>query len=264
MDDILQNQNDGPVLRLKGVAKTFPGGARAVHDVSFDAAAGELIVLLGESGCGKTTILKMINRLVEMSEGIIEIKRRDVSSMDAVELRRSIGYVFQAIGLFPHMTVAENVGITPVLLDWSAEKISTRVDELLKMVRLDPAEYKDRMPIELSGGQQQRVGFARALASSPSVMLLDEPFGALDPITRDALQREFKAIQHRLNLTGVLVTHDMTEALLMADRILVMKAGEVVQSGTPRDLITSPATPYVSDLMDMPKRQMQQLESLAG
>jgi len=264
MDDVLQSPEDGLVLRLKGVAKTFPGGARAVHDVSFDAAAGELIVLLGESGCGKTTILKMINRLVEMSEGIIEIKGRHVSSMNAVELRRSIGYVFQAIGLFPHMTVAENVGITPRLLGWSAEKIDARVDELLEMVRLDPAKYKGRAPNELSGGQQQRVGFARALASSPSVMLLDEPFGALDPITRDALQREFKEIQRRLNLTGVLVTHDMTEALLMADRILVMKAGEVVQSGTPRELITSPATPYVSELMDMPKRQMQQLESLAG
>ena len=264
MDDILQSPNDGPVLRLKGVAKTFAGGARAVRNVSFDAAAGELIVLLGESGCGKTTILKMINRLVEMSDGIIEIKGRPISSMDAVELRRSIGYVFQAIGLFPHMTVAENVGITPRLLGWSAEKIDARVTELLEMVRLDPARYKDRAPNELSGGQQQRVGFARALASSPSVMLLDEPFGALDPITRDALQREFKEIQRRLNLTGVLVTHDMTEALLMADRILVMKAGEVVQSGTPHELITSPATPYVSELMEMPKRQMQQLESLAG
>ncbi len=252
------------MLRLKGVAKTFPGGARAVHDVSFDAAPGELIVLLGESGCGKTTILKMINRLVEMSEGIIEIKGRHVRSMDAVELRRSIGYVFQAIGLFPHMTVAENVGIIPILLGWSADKIGARVAELLEMVRLDPAKYKDRAPTELSGGQQQRVGFARALAASPSVMLLDEPFGALDPITRDALQREFKEIQHRLNLTGVLVTHDMTEALLMADRILVMKAGEVVQSGTPQELITSPATPYVSDLMDMPKRQMRQLKSLTG
>ncbi len=258
------NPNGDPVLRLKNVSKTYAEGGRAVADVSFDAAVGELIVLLGESGCGKTTTLKMINRLVEVSTGSVEINGQDVSHMDAVELRRTIGYVFQGVGLFPHMTVAANVGITPALLCWDAEKIRLRVDELLAMVQLEPGKYRNRMPAELSGGQQQRVGFARALATSPSVMLLDEPFGALDPITRDALQREFKYLQRRLNLTGVLVTHDITEALLMADRILVMKAGGVVQLGTPRDLVMSPASPYVAELMDMPKRQTQQLESLVG
>jgi len=251
-----------PVLRLQGASKSFAAGALVVDNVSFDAAAGELVVLLGESGCGKTTTLKMINRLVEPSSGSIEVNGQDVASVDDVELRRSIGYVFQEVGLFPHMTVGENVGITPVLLGWEESRVRERVEVLLGLVKLSPADYRDRMPSELSGGQRQRVGFARALATSPSVMLLDEPFGALDPITKDALQREFMDLRRQLKLTGVLVTHDMTEALLMADRILVMKEGAVVQYGTPAEIVKAPASPYVCELMDMPKRQAKHLESL--
>lgn len=223
-----------------------------------------MIVLLGESGCGKTTTLKMINRLVEQTSGQISINGRDVTSMPSAELRRSIGYVFQGIGLFPHMTIRQNVGITPELLGWSSSDIDERVDELLDLVGLDATEYGARSPDELSGGQQQRVGFARALAARPKVMLLDEPFGALDPITRDRLQREFMDIQRSLNLTAVLVTHDMTEALLMADKILVMKDGEIEQSGTPAELVNTPATPYVAALMDMPRRQAAELEAIVA
>ncbi len=259
-----KNPKSRPVLRVKRVSKIFADGGRAVSDVSFDAVEGELIVILGESGCGKTTTLKMINRLIDASNGSVEINGQNVSRIDPVHLRRTIGYVFQGIGLFSHMTVAENVGITPALLHWDEERIQIRVDELLAMVRLEPEKYRNRMPAELSGGQQQRVGFARALATSPSVILLDEPFGALDPITRDTLQHEFKHIQRSLNLTGVLVTHDVTEALLLADRILVMKSGTIVQFGTARDLVASPASLYVAELMDMPKRQMRQLESVVG
>jgi osmoprotectant transport system ATP-binding protein len=257
-------ETNGPTLNLDNTGKQFPDGTVAVDGISFAAAAGELVALLGESGCGKTTTLKMINRLIDATSGRIEINGQDVSGLDAVTLRRSIGYVFQGIGLFPHMTVAENVGITPVLLGWEAEAIRARVDELLTLVQLDPSDYRDRNPAELSGGQRQRVGFARALATSPSVMLLDEPFGALDPITRDALQREFMAIHQRLNLTTVLVTHDMTEALLMADRILVLKDGAVEQMATPQALVASPSTPYVATLMDMPRRQVERLETYLG
>ena len=251
----------GPTLRFDDVHKRYPDGTAAVNGISFEVEPGALLVLLGESGCGKTTVLKMINRLIDATAGQIEVNGDDVGQVDPVTLRRSIGYAFQGIGLFPHMTVAENVGITPALLGWDAEKIRGRVDELLALVQLDPGDHRDRMPDELSGGQRQRVGFARALAISPSVMLLDEPFGALDPITRDTLQREFLSIHRQLGLTTVLVTHDMTEALLMADRILVLKDGAIEQMATPRDLVGAPRTPYVATLMDMPRRQVERLEA---
>ncbi len=251
-----------PVLELECVSKSFDGLVDAVHEVSFDVQAGEMIVLLGESGCGKTTTLKMINRLVEPTSGQISILGRDVRSFAPADLRRSIGYVFQGIGLFPHMTIAENVGITPKLLGWAADDISERVGELLDLVGMPLAEFGGRSPEELSGGQQQRVGFARALAAAPEVMLLDEPFGALDPITRDRLQREFMEIQQQFALTAVLVTHDMNEALLMADRVLVMREGEIEQMGTPGELVRSPATPYVAALMDMPRRQAAELDAM--
>ena len=253
--------NGDPALRFSDVHKRFPDGTVAVNGISFDVPAGELLVLLGESGCGKTTTLKMINRLVDATSGQIEVNGKDISATDPVALRRSVGYAFQGIGLVPHMTVAENVGITPALLGWQRDTIRARVDELLDLVQLDPADYRGRLPDELSGGQRQRVGFARALATSPSVMLLDEPFGALDPITRDSLQREFLSIHRQLGLTTVLVTHDMTEALLMADRVMVLKDGAVEQMATPRDLVGSPRTPYVATLMDMPRRQVARLES---
>jgi osmoprotectant transport system ATP-binding protein len=204
----------------------------------------------------------MINRLVEPSSGRIVVDGRNVGDLDAVELRRGIGYVFQGIGLFPHMTVAENVGIVPKLLQWEPSLIRARVDELLEMMSLSPREYAQRAPAELSGGQQQRVGVARALAAGPKIVLMDEPFGALDPVTRDSLQSEFKALQKSLALTVVMVTHDMTEALLMADRIAVMHEGQLLQLGTPHRLLTHPDHPQVAALLETPRRHASRLEDL--
>ncbi len=249
-------------LSIEKASKTYPGTVTAVDDVSFAVAAGELVALLGESGCGKTTTLKMINRLIEPSAGRILLDGTDVATIDPAVLRRMMGYAFQGVGLFPHMTVAENIGVTPKLLQWGAQRITSRVDELLDLVHLPPEEFRNRYPRELSGGQQQRVGFARALAAGPSVILLDEPFGALDPLTRDRLQQDFRDIHNRLTLTTVLVTHDMTEALLLADRIIVMKAGKIVQEGAPDALMNHPADPYVEELISTPKRQADQLENL--
>ena len=252
------------MIRISNLSKTYPGGARAVREVSMDVRAGELLVLLGGSGSGKTTTLKMINRLIEPTAGSIHVDGRDVTTLDAVQLRRQIGYVFQGIGLFPHMTVAENVALVPRLLEWPRDRIEPRVDELLDMVGLRPAEYRDRRPGQLSGGQRQRVGFARALAAGPKVMLLDEPFGALDPLTRDTLQGEFKRLHGSLDLTAVLVTHDMTEAILLADRIAVMNEGRLLRIGTPHELLTDPRDEYVAALMETPKRQADRLEAIAA
>jgi osmoprotectant transport system ATP-binding protein len=223
-----------------------------------------MLVLLGGSGCGKTTTLKMINRLIEATSGRILVDGRNVRESDPVALRRGIGYVFQGIGLFPHLTVAENIAVVPRLLRWDPGRIAERVAELLELVHLPPDEYRDRRPGQLSGGQQQRVGFARALAAGPRVMLLDEPFGALDPITRDGLREEFRHIQQRLGLTAVMVTHDITEALLSADHIAVMSGGLLLQVGTPQELMTRPADEFVAALMAAPKRQADRLEALAA
>jgi osmoprotectant transport system ATP-binding protein len=251
------------MIVLDKLSKTYDGGAKfSVHEVSLRVERGQLLVLLGGSGCGKTTTLKMINRLIEPTSGRVLVNERDVRDVDPVELRRSIGYVFQGIGLFPHMTVAENVGVVPRLLRWPRERISARVDELLNLVNLPAAEYRDRLPRQLSGGQQQRVGFARALAGGPEVMLLDEPFGALDPVTRDELRDEFLKLRRRLGLTAVMVTHDMMEALLSADAIAVMNHGRLVQLGTPQDLLTRPANDFVAALMAGPRQQTQRLEAL--
>ena len=251
------------MIRLEQVSKAFvERRAVAVQAVTLEVHDGELLGLVGQSGCGKTTTLKMINRLVEPSSGRIVVNGRDVSTTDAVELRRGIGYVFQGIGLFPHMTVSENVGIVPRLLQWEPSLIEERVDELLEMMGLSPDDYRHRMPTELSGGQQQRVGVARALAGRPNIVLMDEPFGALDPVTRDALQSEFKALQKSLGLTVVMVTHDMTEALLMADRIAVMHAGQLLQLGTPQQLLAHPDHPHVAALLETPRRHAARLEDL--
>jgi osmoprotectant transport system ATP-binding protein len=253
------------MIVLEGVSKSFDGGGRfSVHDVSLHVPKGELLVLLGGSGCGKTTTLKMINRLVEPTAGRILVNGQDVRTADPVTLRRGIGYVFQGIGLFPHLNVFDNVAVVPRLLGWPPERIQARVDELLEMVHLPAEEYRGRWPRQLSGGQQQRVGFARALAAGPRVMLLDEPFGALDPITRDGLREEFHQIQRRLGLTAVMVTHDVTEALLCADRIAVMNDGRLLQVGTPRELLNSPANDFVAALMATPRRQADRLEALAA
>ena len=248
------------MIVLEGVSKSFDGGGRfSVRDVSLRVPEGELLVLLGGSGCGKTTTLKMINRLIEPTTGRILVAGHDVRAADPVTLRRGIGYVFQGIGLFPHLSVADNVAVVPRLLGWSPERIQARVDELLELVHLPAEQYRTRQPGQLSGGQQQRVGFARALAAGPRLMLLDEPFGALDPITRDGLREEFRHIQAQLGLTAVMVTHDVTEALLCADRIAVMNDGRLLQVGTPGELLNSPAHEFVATLMATPKRQADRL-----
>ena len=230
------------MISLREVTKVYPGAAPAVDRLSLEVAEGETVVLLGASGCGKTTTLKTINRLVEPTGGEIRVDGRDVTGLDAVSLRRSIGYVFQGIGLFPHWTVADNVAAVPRLLEWPEARVRDRVDDLLERVGLPPDAYRDRRPAELSGGQQQRVGVARALAAEARVLLMDEPFGAVDPVTRDGLQQELVAMRSQLSLTILLVTHDVTEALLLADRVAVMDAGRIEQIGAPRELFASPAS----------------------
>ena len=250
------------MIELREVSKRFGDDVVAVESVSLEIGEGELLVLLGSSGCGKTTTLKMINRLIEPTSGQVRIDGEDVRGLAAHELRRRIGYVFQEIGLFPHMTVAENVGITPSLLGWEPARIARRVDELLELVELEPGALAGRYPTELSGGQQQRVGVARALAARPRVMLLDEPFGAVDPLTRDSLQQSFVRIRSQLGITAVFVTHDMVEALLLGDRIAVMDRGRMVQVGTPAELVREPATDLVAELMDTPQRQAGAVDAL--
>ena len=250
------------MIVLEHVSKSYDGGKFAVQDVSLEVPRGQLLVLLGGSGSGKTTTLKMINRLIEPTGGRVLVNGKNVLEGDPVQLRRRIGYVLQGSGLFPHMTVAENIAVVPKLLHWSADKTAKRVDELLNLVHLPAEQYRSRLPRQLSGGQQQRVGFARALAVGPSVMLLDEPFGALDPVTRDELRLEFQNIRKQLGLTAVMVTHDMTEALLTADLIAVMNHGKLLQIGTPHELLTSPADDFVGALLSNPKKQAEQLEAL--
>ncbi len=227
-------------------------------------ADGEFLVLIGESGSGKTTTLNMINRLIEPSGGRILIDGEDILAVDAVGLRRRMGYVFQGAGLFPHMTVAENIAITPRLLGWPREAMAARVDELLALMRLAPAEYRGRMPRALSGGQQQRIALARALAAKPKIMLMAEPFGALDPIIRDDLAEDYRRIHATLGLTTIFVTHDMTEAMVLGDRIAVMREGALVQIGTPNELLSAPADAFVRSLVETPKKRARRLAEILG
>ena len=251
------------MIELQEVTKSYGNShTEAVKDISLNVAEGELLALLGESGCGKTTTLKMINRLIEPSSGKISVKGKDITSLDPVTLRRQIGYVFQGVGLFPHMTIAENISIVPQLLDWEKDKIRERTDELLALVGLEASEYRNRKPAELSGGQKQRVGVARALAAGSKIMLMDEPFGALDPITRNELQQEFSKLRQELKLTVVLVTHDIMEALLLADRIAVMQKGRIVSFGTPHEMMSKKHDPYVNSLMQTPRSQFEKLDQL--
>ena len=241
------------MIELIGVTKTFPaadGAERvAVDDLGLEIRDGETMSLIGRSGCGKTTTMKLINRLIEPTQGRILLDGVDVRDRDPIELRRGIGYVIQTGGLFPHMTVGRNVGLLCGLEAWPRERIRRRVDELLELVNLPSADFRARYPRDLSGGQRQRVGVARALALDPPCILMDEPFGALDPITRDQLHEEFRQLEDRVDKTIVLVTHDMAEAFELADRIALMDAGRIVQVGTPEDFRERPASPFVSEFL---------------
>lgn len=255
-----------PMIAFQHVDKSFDGGrgggrVRALRDVSIAVADGELLGIVGGSGSGKTTLLRLANRLIDADRGRILVEGADVQAQDPIALRRRIGAVFQSGGLFPHLSVADNIGITPKLLGWPAPKIAARVDELLDMVRLDRAQHRDRLPHELSGGQRQRVGVARALAARPRIVLMDEPFGALDPLTRDALGDDYRALHRRLGLTTLMITHDITEALLLADRVAVMHGGELLAQGTAGELARSDE-PYVGELLATPRRQAERLNTL--
>jgi osmoprotectant transport system ATP-binding protein len=253
---------NAPLIAFAHVGKSFDGGrVKAVDDVSLDVAAGEFLCIVGSSGSGKTTLLRLANRLIDADSGQIRIEGADVRAADPVALRRRIGYVFQSGGLFPHMSVAANIGITPKLLGAPTAEIAARVDEFLDLVRLDRGEYRERFPHELSGGQRQRVGVARALAAKPKIVLMDEPFGALDPLTRDALGDDYRALHDKLKLTTVMITHDMTEAILLADRIAVMRGGRLLAQGTPAELSQS-RDAYVGELLSTPRRQAERLKVL--
>lgn len=237
-------------IRLEQISKYFSGAARpAIDGLDLTVETGKLCVLIGPSGCGKTTTMRMINRLIEPTSGRILVGDRDVTQADPVELRRHIGYVIQQVGLFPHMTIAENVATVPKLLGWDAARIKARSEEMLALVGLDPAQYLPRYPRHLSGGQRQRVGVARALAADPPVMLMDEPFGAVDPIARSRLQEEFLAIQKRLKKTVIFVTHDIDEAIRMGDVVAIMRDGKLVQYDTPDRLLAAPADDFVADFV---------------
>lgn len=239
----------GSQLELSGVGVTYAGGAVAVRDVDLTIAGGEFAVFLGPSGSGKSTLLRTINRLIEPTTGTVFIDGVDVRTLDPVVLRRGIGYVIQAVGLFPHFTIGANVGVVPALLGWDRARIARRVDELLDLVQLDPATYRDRYPRQLSGGEQQRAGVARALAAEPGVLLMDEPFGAVDAIVRASLQDEIRRIHRELRTTIVFVTHDVDEALRLADRVVVIANGAVAQADTPERLVAAPANDIVRSLV---------------
>jgi osmoprotectant transport system ATP-binding protein len=250
------------LIELDKVCKSFDGGRTlAVRELTMQVEPGRFVALVGASGSGKTTTLKFINRLIEPDRGEVRIDGEPVRTAETAALRRSIGYVFQGIGLFPHMSVAENIAITPQLLGWPRAEIATRVEELLELVGLPPG-YASRRPAALSGGEQQRVGVARAIAARPRIVLMDEPFGALDPITRDAVRSAYRSLHDRLGLTTIMVTHDVQEAMLVADRIAVMSGGRILADDTPHALMSNQSDAEVRDLMAMPKRQAERIQAL--
>jgi len=245
-------------IRFEHISKIYDDAEEAsVDDVSLEVEQGSFVVLLGPSGCGKTTLLKMVNRLHEPSSGTIYMDGVDIRKMALTDLRRKIGYVIQQVGLFPHMTVAKNIAVVPELVGWEQKRIESRVDELLSLISLDPETYRDRYPAQLSGGQQQRIGLARALAADPGVMLMDEPFGAIDAINREALQGEMLFLQQKLHKTILFVTHDVDEALKLADKIVIMDEGRVVQYAPPCELLTAPANEFVRSLLNADDRIRQ-------
>lgn len=238
------------MISLRNVSKTYTGsGTDAVKDLSLDVPTGEVVVLIGPSGCGKSTTMRMVNRLVEPDQGSITVGGRDVHEIPPEQLRRRIGYAIQGVGLFPHWTVIQNIAVVPGLLKWDRRRIAARTTELLELVGLDPATYGEKFPDELSGGEAQRVGVARALAADPPVLLMDEPFGAIDPLTRDKLHVEFRGIQDRLKKTVLFVTHDMDEAIRLGDRIVVMRDGGIVQQDTPERVLAYPADAFVASFV---------------
>lgn len=249
-------------ISFRHVTKRFDDGrVMAVDDVSLDVTAGEFLTIVGGSGSGKTTLLRLANRLIVPDDGEVHVSGKNISNVDPIALRRSIGYVVQNGGLFPHMTIADNIGITPKLMGTPASEIRVRVDELLDLVQLDRDGFRNRYPHELSGGQRQRIGVARALAAKPAIVLMDEPFGALDPLTRDALGDDYQTLHRKLSLTTIMITHDMTEAVLLADRIAVMQCGRLIAQGTPAELSASKDA-YVNELLGTPRRQAARLKHL--
>lgn len=249
-------------IELKDVSKSYGARLNVLDRVSLSIPEGKFLTIVGPSGSGKTTLLRLINRLADPTSGEVHVGETDILEADPILLRRRIGYVFQGVGLFPHMTVAENIAITPRLIGWDETKRASRVGELLKLVRLDPEKYRTRFPAELSGGERQRIGVARALAAEPKIVLMDEPFGALDALTRDALQRDYRELHEKLGLTTVMITHDLTEAALLADRIAVIHRGKIVEQGTPREIMTAPKDAYVRELVETPKNQAERLAAL--
>ncbi len=253
------------MIRFEAVYKRYRGAPQAVlSDFCLEVAEGTVCALLGRSGAGKSTALRLVNRLLEPDEGRILLSGVDVRTRDVFELRRSIGYVLQRVGLLPHLSVSENVGLVPKLSGWKDLRIRERVDELLTLVHLPPDQYRDRDPSELSGGQLQRVGIARALAAYPRVLLMDEPFGALDPVTRADLRSELSALQRLTGTTTLIVTHDVMEALQVADEIVVLDGGKIVQRATPRELVSKPATDFVARLVEAPRRDAHRFAELGG
>lgn len=236
------------MIEFENVTKVYDDGTEAVSNLSFDVPEGDLLTLVGPSGCGKTTTMRMVNALVEPTAGEIYVDGEPLTERDPIELRRDVGYVIQEVGLFDHMSVGENVGIVPDIVGWDDDRIDDRVDELVDLVQLPP-DSREKYPSELSGGQRQRVGVARALAAEPDILLMDEPFGALDPITREELQDEFLGIQEQLDVTIVFVTHDVDEALKMGDRVAVLRDGELVQMDTPRSILSAPKNEFVESFI---------------